>query len=93
MPVDQVLLTLYNPQTAGGLATVQVLSSGVNSWKQVRIHSTGSAELGLQPTNGGKTPLVLRVHANVPIIAQRVVIKGGTTQSAYGIPEPDTHAT
>jgi hypothetical protein len=92
LPTDQLLLTLSNPTTAASDARVQV-TNAVASREYVHIPQRSSTEIGVLPTKAGAAEAAMTVKATVPIVVQRVVIKGGTTQSAYGIPEPDSHAT
>jgi hypothetical protein len=91
-PVDQVLLTLYNPNTIAGDAQVQVRDA-VSNRKQVHVAPHSGTEIGVLPSKAGNPGLALTVRASIPIVVQRVAIKANTTQSAYGIPEADAGGT
>lgn len=90
--VDQVLLTLYNPNTIAGDAQVQVRGA-VPSRKQVHVAPHSATEIGVLPSKAGNPGLALTVRASIPIVVQRVAIKASATQSEYGIPEADASGT
>jgi hypothetical protein len=84
-PVDQLLLSVYNPNANAVVATVQAVGEPS---KEFQIPGRGSAELNLGRASGGLT-----LRASSPILPQLIQVVGSKATSRTGTPLPITRGT
>lgn len=76
--VDQAVVTFSNPGHKA--ATVRVSTSGTT--QRVRLQMQSESEMELAPN---KRVLPITVTSTVPIVVERIVVRGGKTYTSYGL--------
>ncbi|PZR98804.1 MAG: hypothetical protein DLM70_16575 [Chloroflexi bacterium] len=79
---DQVLLTIYNPNSHIVVAHVRIARSVSRS---VHVPASASAEMAFQ---GSAAKRAVTITASLPVQVQRSTIRNGKAHSDFGMPVP-----